>query len=158
MGVSVQFVYSDWVAQFPAFSYLTEAQAQMWFDQATAYLRNDGTGPTNNAQLQTQLLYLITAHLAKLFNPTVTGEESANLGIVGRISSAGEGSVNVSAEYAAPQAASFWTQTQYGAAYWQLSAPLRLGPRWIPAPRFGQNADRPFDTFFGGGIGRGRFF
>lgn len=141
MGVQVAFVYADWVTQFPEFAYLTEAQATEYFDWATTYVRNDGGGPCTVTQLQTQMLYLVTAHLVKLFAPTNTGQPGSGTQLVGRVSSAGEGSVNVSAEYAGPQAAAFWLQTQYGAAFWQMSAVFRT-MRYIPLPRYGPNAPR----------------
>ena len=135
----ITFSYSAWIALFPELAGVSEDQATMYFNIATLYVRNDGQGPINDPNMLTTLLNLTTAHIAKLFSqqtngiPT-TGGSSSPSPIVGRISTASEGSVSVATELAGdqPASAAWWEQTQYGFAAWQLMKPFRtfryLGP------------------------------
>lgn len=127
----VIFNYNNWIAIFPQFSYLSEPQAQAYFDLATSYCRNDGFGPICSLTLKTNMLNFLTAHIAQLFAPTSGGAAPSNL--VGRINSASEGSVSVGAEFPASPSASWYLQTPFGAAYWQLLLPFRT-MRYIPGP------------------------
>lgn len=96
----------------------------MYFDLATQYCRNDGGGPVSKATIQVRLLNLMTAHLAFLLAGNNTSDGASSL--VGRISSASEGSVSVSAEMPGSNANSAWyLQTKYGAAFWQATAVYR---------------------------------
>lgn len=143
-GNIVVFVYDDWVAQFPEMAFVPNAVAQSWFDTAgDFYLRNDGTAPIRKATTQLRLLYFLTAHLVALFaaqpkSGLPVGATPANPtgGIIGRISNASEGSVSVTAEYAAVTRTSeaFFAQTRYGVAYWEASKVYRLF-RYVPGPR-----------------------
>ena len=140
----------------------------MYFDLATTFCRNDGGGPvgagvggcgglfsffsspTTSAaatQLQTNMLNLLTAHLAQLFAPLPTGQPAS--GLVGRITSASEGSVSVSAEFPASPAAAWFLQTAYGAAFWQMSAPFRTA-RYLPGPQRVNNPWPIYGRGFGG--------
>lgn len=124
MGVIVSPDYAAWSSLFPEFSNVTEDQYGMYFDLATQYCRNDGGGPVSKASIQTRLLNLMTAHIAFLLAGNNTSGGASEL--VGRISSAGEGSVNVSAEMPGVNANSAWfMQTKYGAAFWQATAAYR---------------------------------
>lgn len=135
MGVIVIFDPTAWKAQFPPFAYLTDDQARGYFAQATLFLRNDGGGPIRDAAQQIAILNLVTAHVAKLFAPLADGQPAST--IVGRISSASEGSVSVSAEMSAngSEGKDWFLQTPYGAAAWQALAPFRT-MRYVPAPQY----------------------
>lgn len=136
MGVIVSFNYGAWVALFPQFwvttptyTGLTEAQVTgVILPLAEQYCRNDGGGPVNNAGLQTQLLNLMVAHVAQLLFGSSTQPVSP---LVGRISNATEGSVSVATDFPTTPSNAWFVQTQYGAAYWQLILPFRLG-RYYP--------------------------
>lgn len=144
-GAIGTFVYADFIAAYPAFvSAPPQAVLQAYFDLAgEVYLRNDGTGPVRTATVQTQLLYMLTAHLAQLFS----GPDGNNpSGLVGRIASAGEGSVNVSTEYESTMNSAWFVQTPYGAAFWQATSAYRSFPAYLPGP-----------TRFGTGIPNGPF-
>lgn len=133
MGVIVNFDYSAWAAAFPMFCNLTSDQVQTAvLPLAETYCRNDGSGPVNNSGLQTALLNLMVAHIAQLMFG-VNGEPASPL--VGRVSSAAEGSINVTVDMpeGVPQAA-WYNQTQFGAMYWQMMSPYRT-MRYIPGPR-----------------------
>ena len=78
---------------------------------------------------RTTLLNMITAHIMCLYFG-INGNPPNRM--VGRIASAGEGSVNVSSEMGPATASSAWyMQTQYGAAYWRASMPWRSA-RYVP--------------------------
>jgi hypothetical protein len=119
---AVAFNYDNWVAQFPEFQYITQPMAQAYFNWATLYCQNTLRFVCDPNTL-TMLLNMLTAHLAKLFAPLPTGQNSSDA--VGRIASAGEGSVNVSLDYNAPQAASWYLQSRYGAAFWEATKAYR---------------------------------
>ena len=151
MGVIVAFDFAVWQAQFSEFAAMTQPQAQSYWNMATTIHRNDGGGPVSNAAIQTNLLNFLTAHIAKMFwvNPS-GGAVTTNL--VGRISSAAEGSVNVQTELPAtmPTSSAWFTMTQYGFLYWTASAPYRTA-RYIPNNQNPVNAG----TFGSGNWGYG---
>lgn len=150
----VTFVYADWIAAYPNFSLVNQAAAQSYFNQAGLYLDNTGCSPVYDAdgccygasstvyqtiQL-TELLYMLTAHIAWLFSPrNAAGQpDSAGTqppsGIVGRISQATEGTVSVSSEFAGqPGSAAWFQQTPWGAAFWAATAQFRTF-RYVPGP------------------------
>ena len=144
MGVVVTFNYGQWIQRYPEFSAVTQPIAQNYFNEATLTHRNDGIGrgPTDPNQ-QLMLLNMLTAHIAKLNAPDPdTGEPPSPL--VGRISSASQGSVNVSVENNYPPGTPQWfQQTPYGSAYWAATAVYRTmfyrrGPhRTFDPPPFG---------------------
>lgn len=131
MGVIVTFDPTAWKALWsPTFDYLTDEQATNYFNLATYVHRNDGGGPVTIEAQQTNLLNLLTAHVAKLFAPAPGGQ--APSGLVGRISSATEGSVSVQVELVQMSQNSAWfTQTEYGLMYWTAAAPFRT-MRYVP--------------------------
>ena len=78
------------------------------------------------------LLDLLTAHVMSMFYG-VDGKKPARL--VGRIASAGEGSVNVSLDMGPPSAHRAWyNQTIYGAMYYQASLGYRSAMYISPTP------------------------
>lgn len=132
MGVAITFDPTTWLQMYPQFGYLTPAQATMYFTQATMIHRNDGGGPVKDATQQTNLLGLLTAHVAQLLAPAKDGSDPDG-SAVGRISQATEGSVSASLELPAnlPQAAAWFSQTQYGLMYWTATKPFRAA-RYLP--------------------------
>ena len=123
MGATVSFNYTQWLARYPEFSTVDQPTAQDYFNEATAYLRNDGGGPVPTAALQSTLLNMLTSHIAKLYEVT-NGAATSNL--VGRISDATEGSVSVSTDMPdMPGTAAWFLQTKYGLSYWQATAGFR---------------------------------
>src|SRR5580700_48371 len=122
LSPAVTFNYDNWCQMFPEFQYVTQPAAQSYFNWAAIYCQN-ALKFVCDANTLTTLLNMLTAHLAKLFAPLPTGQPSTDA--VGRIASAGEGSVSVSLDYNVPQAASFYTQTKYGAAFWEATKAYR---------------------------------
>jgi hypothetical protein len=128
MGVAV-YNDADFKAAFPAFAATPSGQLLAKFGLAGLYLDNTDCSPVRDVAARTQLLYMITAHLAQL-DPTIGKQET-----VGRISNAAEGSVSVATDYVTQsQSQAFWVQTQYGAMFWAATARFRSA-RYVPAPR-----------------------
>ena len=137
---AVAFVYADWIAEFPEFVAISSPMAQGYFNRASLFCANDNCNPAFPAGILLQLLYLVTAHIAWINaprdadgNPAATGEPGSPL--VGRINSAAEGSVNVATEWTGSGSPSetYFTQTKYGAEFWQASAQFRT-MRYSPRP------------------------
>lgn len=135
------FVPADFRAVYPAFAGTTDAQLQSAFNQATIYLRNDGTSGIRSQVIQTELLYMLTAHIAQLLGYAGTDGPA----LVGRVASASEGSVSVSTDFPTTPNNAWYMQTQYGAMFWQATAARRTVNY------------RPGATRFGTGIGGNRF-
>lgn len=121
-GVTVVFNPTTWLAEFPELANRVSPQlAQSYFNRATFIHANDGTGVTSDPAKQLNLLNLLTAHIAHLNAPHTDGEPASPL--VGRISSATQGSVTVQADNQYPVGTAQWfQQTKYGAEYWAATA------------------------------------
>jgi len=121
---------NTFVARFPEFSNVNSELLGMYFDEACLKLNNTDQSIVVDEKERRILLFLLTAHIAQLGQQISKG----NGGLVGRISSASEGSVSVSADMGQVTNAQAWyAQTQYGAEYWALTAKYRT-MRYIPAP------------------------
>lgn len=128
---AVTFDYATWITRYPEFVNVAQPLAQEYFNEAGLYCANDTCNPA--FCILSTLLNMLTAHIAWLNaprdasgNPSSTGTLPAPA-IVGRISNASEGSVSVAAEYESSGSPSdaFFTQTKYGAAFWQATAQFR---------------------------------
>lgn len=130
--------FSDGSGSIPAGSQpVTAALYQLYFNEATLYQANDGSGPLSNATQALQLMQMLVAHIAFLNTAPATGGDASPL--VGRIGNATEGSVTVGTtnEYP-PGSAQWFQQTKFGAAWWQATAQYRtmryrVGPPTVPA-------------------------
>ena len=135
MGVQVQFDAHAFLMLFPQFiPSVTELQISTFIlPLAEQYVRNDGLGPVQTAQSQTNLLNLCVAHICVLFYG-INGNAPSPM--VGRISDATQGSVSVSAEMPSSENANaaWFNQTPYGAALWAAMAPYRTA-RYLPSCR-----------------------
>jgi uncharacterized protein DUF4054 len=148
----VVFSFQTWVGLFPEFSALTPDQGAAYFMRATgSFAANSCSNPANADGRLSYLLYLATSHVAWLAcpkdangNPSATGTAASPL--VGRISSAAEGSVNVQTELemgtdlGAFQA--YLSQTKYGLEYW-LSVQNYRTARYLARPTIVVNGIYP---------------
>jgi hypothetical protein len=137
------FNYTQWTQWFPTFVNVSEPFATACFFRASQSCQNNCASPVviRNGGDTTQLQYflnLLTCHIAWLNAPQINGQPNTSGGgtppasLVGRISSATEGSVTVAAEMPdQPQGAAWYQQTQWGAEYWANSAQYRQGP-YVP--------------------------
>lgn len=132
MGL-VNFDYSAWVKRYPEFATVTEPLAADYFTEATLYMANDGTGPVTDLAQLSLLLNMLTAHIARIY-AIIAGQ--APSGLVGRIESASEGSVDVTVKLAdaIPGSMAWFVQTPYGLSFWQATARYRTAryrpPQW----------------------------
>ena len=124
MGAVATFNYAQWIARYPEFTTnVNSTLGQLYWNEACLYQRNDGGGPVPDINTQTLLLNMITAHIACL-NAGINGNPSSPL--VGNITSAAEGSVNVSVTNDYPPGSAQWfQQTKYGAAWWGATSIYR---------------------------------
>lgn len=154
----VELDLTEFRTAYPEFGTVSDAAITMNFGLATLIVNNSCCSIVSDATVRQQLLYLLTAHLTALAQGAGGSTPS---GIVGRIDSATEGSVNVSAEYASviSQSMAYFIQTRYGALFWQLTAPFRT-MRYVPPvqqcdPYMGPGYYNAWSPFGGGNGGPG---
>lgn len=151
-----QFLQSEFAAIYPEFTGIPSASNQESFNDATLLLNNGPCSRVQDANKRLQLLYMLTAHLSFLEYGTNDGAGNVNTppGIVGRIASATEGSVSVSASYSdsVNQSEAFFIQSKYGARFWQATIQYRT-MHYIGAPAIGPNGPGfPFNDWGWGNI------
>lgn len=135
----VIFVPADFKVAFPEFAAVPDLRLTTTFAAATAILDNTDASPVVDVEQRQAMFYYLVAHLLTLFGTTVAGSAGAGpSGVVGRLSSATEGSVSSSFEMNVPPNASaaWWNQTQYGATFWLMTLPYRSF-RYVPSGRSG---------------------
>lgn len=126
----VAFDVTAFKTRYPEFTSVSTAALSACFDEAGLYLSNTDNSPVQNVTRRAVLLNMLTAHIAY-----IGGKLNAD-GMprpVGRTSTAGEGSVSVGLEYLTPGTHAWFTQSQYGAAFWQATSSLR-GFRYVSRP------------------------
>ena len=138
--------YNNWIARYPEFAAtVPQNLALLYFNEAGLYCDNTTSSPVQDDSVggqRDQFLQMITAHIAALNAPNADGSPASPL--VGRIASAGQGSVNVSTDNQYPPGSSQWfQQTKYGAAFWGASKRYRSF-RYINRPRRQMDAYAPY--------------
>jgi len=117
---AVAFNPSAFKVRYPEFLAVDDARLSAFFDEATLYLSNTDK-PVVDVIKRAMLFNMLVAHIA-----TLGGVLSSNSPApVGRVASAGQGSVNVSTEYLPAGSQAWFVQTQYGAAFWQATINYR---------------------------------
>lgn len=115
--------------RYPEFDTVSDSLLDAYFAEATIYLDNTDCSPVTDVNQRAVFLNMLVAHIAAL-NSGVGGQKAS--GLVGRVTSASEGSVSVSVDAGPSGASSWWyMQTPYGAAYWQATAAWRTA-RYLP--------------------------
>lgn len=112
-------------ARYPEFSTVDDMVLGDYFVEATLYLNNTDTSRVQDVAQRALLLNMLVAHIGALNGSGVNGAGASPL--VGRISSATEGSVSVSTEFAAPTSGTqaWFFQTKYGTSWWAATARYR---------------------------------
>jgi hypothetical protein len=113
-------------AAFPELASLSDAQLGVYWKMAQSYCDNTPSSVITDWSPggdRETCLRLMVAHIATLFGFGPQGDGRA--GLVGRIASASQGSVSVAVEMPSSPNAAWYMQTQYGAMFWQLTAPYR---------------------------------
>lgn len=122
-------------AMFPEFSNVTDIALQFLFDQSTDYLNNTEYSLVIDATKRERLLYLLMAHLAYVRYGDSKGNGGS--GLVGRLSSASEGSVSVSSDAGQIEFRYMWyTQSPYGMDFWQATKVYRMA-NYYPGSAYG---------------------
>ena len=127
------FVPATFQQQYPEFSNQTPAMLNNYFTMACGICDNTDRSRVCDINQRGLLLSLLTAHITLMFggeNDQAPGQQ------VGRVSSAGEGPVNVKLDMGENTENKAWyEQTKYGAMYWRMSAPYRSAIYIAPPPR-----------------------
>ncbi len=111
-------------ARYPEFSAVSDPTLLEYFLEAELYFNNTGASLEQDLDRRLLLLNMIVAHIAA----------NANATLLGRVTSATEGSVSVTADTGAiPGSMSWFMWTKYGAAYWQATRRYRTF-RYITHP------------------------
>lgn len=121
--------------EFTAAQAANPAKFQSYFDgDAPLYLSNYSNSPVQDVNRRLVLLNMLVAHISFLAGDLNADGQPRP---VGRVSAAGEGSVNATFDYtpATPGTGPWFNQTQYGAAFWQATSSLR-GFRYFPRRTF----------------------
>jgi hypothetical protein len=127
----VSFDLTAFLARYPEFSAVSPAALAAYFNEAGLYLSNKDDSPVQDVARRGQLLNMLTAHVGKINGALSSDHLPAP---VGRVSSGSEGSVSASFDYSlTPGTHAWFTQTQYGAAFWQATVNLRTF-RYFPCP------------------------
>ena len=130
------FVPGDFRAQFPEFTALSDGLATGYFNRAALQVDNTDASPVPcdpvSFQPRQAILYLLTAHIAKMSAPNSMGGNAGAM--VGRMDSAAEGSVNVSYQLEGNIGSrAWWSQTEYGLEAWNALTPWRSA-LYVAAP------------------------
>jgi hypothetical protein len=144
------FDYATWALRYPTLATtVTAPLADLYFAEAGLWCDNTDCSPVPadpvTYQPRLMLLGMLVAHIATLNGAGQPGGQAS--GLVGRVSSATQGSVSVSAEFKAGDGAAWYIQTPYGAQFWAATAAYRTF-QFVPAP---PDAYPPFgvDPFYG---------
>lgn len=140
MGIVV-FDPARFKQRYGEFNSVNDVALGDFFTEATLYLDNTDCSIVSDLAQRTLLLNMLTAHIAA-GNSCGSGGAA---GLVGRISSATEGSVSVTADfYDAQNGTEAWfASTKYGAAYWAATARYRTAIYIAPClPQYGRTARR----------------
>lgn len=120
MIMAVVFDPAEFKTLYPEFANLSDDVLQSYFNAACLLCNNTDQSPVTDLAERKMLLYMLVCHIATL-------KERGNA-IVGTITSAAEGKVNVSVT---PLVNANWYQsTACGALYWQATAKYRMGMRY----------------------------
>jgi hypothetical protein len=139
-GGSVVFNSALFAERYPEFAGASPALLQLFFTEACLYCDNGPFSIVSDSSVGGQrdlLLLMMTAHIAQL-NVGSNGQPASSL--VGRVASASEGSVSVTADFGGnvTKNEAWFLQTKYGAAFWQATANFRT-MQYVPgrshAPR-----------------------
>lgn len=126
---------SKFRAMFPEFSNVADSILPFLFDQSTDYLNNSDYSLVEDAVKRERLLYMLMAHIAYVRYGDASG--NGGTGMVGRLSSASEGSVSVSSDAGQIEFRYMWyTQSPYGMDFWQATKVYRMA-NYYPGSVYG---------------------
>ena len=106
---------------YPEYANIPDERLELYFKAACLLLNNTDKSPVRDPAERKTLLYLLVCHIAEL--------KSRGNSTVGMLTSAAEGSVNVSVSPLNKM--NWYTLTQCGSIYWAATAKYRCGVRWF---------------------------
>lgn len=119
-GGVVEFNVNKFRSLYPTLK-ATDDQLNWYFIEAAMLLNNTSKSCVKNLAEREVLLFLLVAHFAVL-QQRVEGDNE----VVGRVSSASQGSVSVTLDNGQTTLSDKWyQQTPYGSKYWALTAKYR---------------------------------
>lgn len=115
---------------YPQFAKFTNEQLTNFFEEVENTIVDNTESSCFSLKDRKKWFYLLVAHNAELQNRINDG----NSGLVGRISSATQGSVSISTDYSMGSGAleQWLKQTPYGAKFYAFTAPYRTA-LWVAA-------------------------
>ncbi len=123
----VTFNFDQFALEYPEFATVDPVRAQSMFNIAQlSILDNTGGSPVKSVSTLAELFNMLVAHMLTIFGRVAPA--GANNTPIGRMSSATQGTVNVSFEYKIPEGsalAAWFNTTQYGAMFWVATARFR---------------------------------
>ena len=120
MSGVVEFNVNKFRSLYPTLK-ATDDQLNWYFVESTMLLNNTSKSCVKSLAEREVLLFLLVAHMAVL-QQRIEGDNE----VVGRISSASQGSVSVTLDNGQTTLSDKWyQQTPYGAKYWALTAKYR---------------------------------
>lgn len=129
----VVFDATEFVGVYPEFTGVSTPAATTAFNISTLIVQNCCRSVVFDPAVRQSLLYMLTAHYLYLFTPGAWNNNSAG-NVVGRVSSASEGSVSASLDMPGVTLEAAWfMQTKYGAMFWQATA-LNRAMISVPSP------------------------
>jgi hypothetical protein len=135
MGIVV-FDLARFRARYPEFGGIEDPTVEACWNEGGVFCNNTDASPVSDFSaggMRSVLLNMMAAHILAL-NFGVNGQKPSQL--VGRINSASQGSVSVGSDMGAVSGTAAWfMQTQYGATFWQASAPYRTFKYFAGASR-----------------------
>lgn len=117
---SVEFDVNEFKQLYPNFKNLDDTLLENYFNAACLLLDNTDKSPVKDLAERKMLLYMLVCHIATL--------KQRGDSIVGTITSAAEGKVNVSVTPLTNM--NWYTQTVCGSLFWQATAKYRIGVRY----------------------------
>lgn len=122
----VALTVSGFRERYPEFDNVADADVGNLFGITGLYLDNTYQSVVTDVKARESLLYLLVAHLCYILHGD--NKKNGGSGMVGRISSASEGSVSVSSDIGAVAFRNAWyTQSPYGWIFWQATKVYRMG-------------------------------
>lgn len=117
-------------AVYPQFAKFTDEQLDWFFESVENDVLDNTITSCIPLKTRKKLFYLLIAHLAELQGRI----DSGNSSLVGRVSSASEGSVSISSDYPTGSGAleQWLKQTPYGAQFYAFTAKYRV-VLWVAA-------------------------
>ena len=126
----VVFNLDNFRALYPQFSNVSDTLLPLIFTEAELLFDNTEYSCIQNVDRRELILYMVMAHILYLQYGDADGNGGSTL--VGRVSSATEGSVSVSSSLdGLGNTSAYWSQSPYGLLFWQATKVCRM-PKYYP--------------------------